>query len=253
MKTNSKKINGRSVRCWMLLLAALVMISGPSNTTAQILAPGSRIQMANSLPFEIGASFSDSSSAWNEPAPAIQSEFPVIGAEATCGCQQCGCQQQGCSTCSQCQRGGCRARGGKSCGRQRCPKCECEDCVLVAAPAEVTKVCFQTEQKLVCIPKVRLPWQQCCPPTRAKSRVVNTLKLHAYQCPTCSYTWTDKVPASQPASDPAIATPTQPLLGNPPSTSANGVAPEEKPERPSFEEAIPAPPSGLKVDPNLSK
>ena len=133
------------------------------------------------------------------PIPA-----PQCGCQAEaggdCGCQDCGCQDTviedcGCQECTDhsCRR--CRSRScgqrRKSCGRKKCP--ECENCSLEVKESEVEKTCFQTEQKVVCIPKVRLPWQKCCPPT-SRSRVVTVLKTHKYKCPSCSYQWSEKVP-----------------------------------------------------------
>jgi uncharacterized low-complexity protein len=34
-----------------------------------------------------------------------------------------------------------------------------------------------------------LPWQKCCPPSVSKTRLVNRLKKHTYECETCKYKW----------------------------------------------------------------
>jgi hypothetical protein len=51
------------------------------------------------------------------------------------------------------------------------------------------KTCFKIEQKLVCVPKVRLPWKKDCPPGISKTRTVTVLKKHSYECEQCGYKW----------------------------------------------------------------
>lgn len=110
------------------------------------------------------------------------SAVPVIQ-ECCCGSPACG------GGCALAQRGcGCRKCGAKKACR-KCPKCEEECCTLEVKKTEEERTCYKTEQKIVCIPKVRLPWQKCCPTETRKTRTVNTLKKHKYKCPSCEYTW----------------------------------------------------------------
>ncbi len=84
----------------------------------------------------------------------------------------------------------CRAcRGGKrkKCFR-KCPKCNADVCVLKCKNAKVTKLCFDVDQKVVCIPRVTFPWQKCCNPC-SKTRTVSVLGVKEYECCECKYTW----------------------------------------------------------------
>ncbi len=125
------------------------------------------------------------------------------GYDTTCGCECADCQNHGCAG-NTCRTGRCRNRG-RLLNRQQCPECQCDECFLVVAPAEVWNTCFKTEQKVVCIPRVRLPWQRDCPPTTsARSRVVTVLKAYTFKCPGCSYQWTDRIPEPAAANPPMI-------------------------------------------------
>ena len=68
---------------------------------------------------------------------------------------------------------------------------------------EEEKKCFKTEQKIVCIPPVRFPWEECCPPGRTnKTRTVNVLKVHKYKCKACGYKWKlDELPEPESPSE----------------------------------------------------
>ncbi len=174
--------------------------------------------------------------------------------DTTCGCECADCQNHDCEG-NTCQTGRCRNRG-RLLNRQQCPQCECDECFLVVAPAEVWNSCFKTEQKVVCIPKVRLPWQRDCPPTTsARSRVVTVLKVHTFQCPGCSYQWTDRIPepvaanipmvADAPAEVPIIAQIGQRLArvdtdsGSRPSLRSILFSDESLPSQPGFENSLP--------------
>lgn len=93
------------------------------------------------------------------------------------------------------------------CGRGCCPKCK-TPCVLKVEEGTEEKHCWNIEKKTVCIPRVRFSWQwpfqkkkcsdcsascsdqNCCtPPKLGRSRVVNTLVKHTYECPVCKYSW----------------------------------------------------------------
>ena len=83
------------------------------------------------------------------------------------------------------------------------------------------------EQKLICVPKVSLPWRRCekrcgcgcagnCRHRCAKTKVIKVLKVKEYECDTCKYTWKVYEPetpdaatqgAEQPALEPESETP----------------------------------------------
>ncbi len=122
-------------------------------------------------------------------------------ASQSCGCPSGSCQQCQPTTCTGCATGcsSCRSirpRRGNGLSRMRTRPCpECDSCVLSLDEVEVKKTCFKTEQKEICIPKVRLPWQKCCPPGTSKSIVVTVLKKHSYKCKKCSYKWSVNEPS----------------------------------------------------------
>lgn len=70
-----------------------------------------------------------------------------------------------------------------------CKPQDCDHCRLKVKKVKETKKCFEIEQKEVCVPPVRFPWEKCCPPTRSKFRTVNTLKTKKYECDVCEYKW----------------------------------------------------------------
>ena len=127
-----------------------------------------------------------------------------------------GCQAEGCLT-GDCQSGTCRKSGclrcrvpratrvprtprtprTKSC--RKCHKCLNDVCTLEVEKGKEKKTCYETEQKIVCIPKVRLPWQNCNPdnpaPTCSETRTVTVLKKKKYECDVCKYSWKVVEPA----------------------------------------------------------
>ena len=128
------------------------------------------------------------------------------------------CQQQHCDgSCSQvshgtqatnfgCRKGKCGCKKQRCRCKQKCPKCQNDFCQLERKVGKETKTCFKTEQKIVCIPTVRLPWQKC-QPTCSKTRVVNVLKKHKYECPKCEYKWSEYKPEiQQPQENPESQT-----------------------------------------------
>ena len=108
-----------------------------------------------------------------EMLPEVSYSTPTT---AACGCGKIGC---GCK----------RARKGRLTRTRSCPQCDCEFCELKVSKTKDKKKCFEVKQKEVCIPPVRLPWKRCCPPTKAKVRVVNVLSSKSYECPACKYEW----------------------------------------------------------------
>ena len=101
-----------------------------------------------------------------------------------CGCQDC-CQGNG------------RCRGCRSCGIRhriksrvnRCPRCSCEVCELKVDEGKKKKTCYKVEEKVVCVPRVRLPWQKCNSSNCSPTIRVRVLKKHTYECPECQYEW----------------------------------------------------------------
>ena len=152
----------------------------------------------------------------------ISPSFSGIAAAAVgdCGCG-CATETAPCQSCVEHSTSGCetcveaapctkkRGCGCQRCKRPRkkisCPSCavECDTCTLKLDHYEEEKKCFKTEQKIVCIPPVRFPWEECCPPGRTnKTRTVNVLKVHKYKCKACGYKWKlDELPEPESPSE----------------------------------------------------
>ena len=93
-----------------------------------------------------------------------------------------------------------------------CPSCR-HTCNLEAELVDAEKICFETEEKVICIPRVVFPWQKnkraCCGCTEqpcsncthngAKTRKICVLKVKTYTCPECEYTWSPKEKECIPA------------------------------------------------------
>ena len=166
---------------------------------------------------------------------------------ADCGCDSFICQSDNCQTCQSCSKGQCGKRCG-SCGKLRrskkCPQCECDFCLLELDHGTEERTCFKTEQKLVCVPPVRMPWMKCCPPGTSKTKTVKVLKKHIYECPTCSYKWTVQEPAVAATT---TTTRSEPIEAQPAGTDGSeseSAEPEANPEkatppRPPFENETP--------------
>ena len=165
-----------------------------------------------------------------------------------CGCQSSCCQSGPCQTCS---TGKCDKRCG-SCGKRRrtrkCPQCECDFCLLELEHGKEEKTCFKTEQKLICVPPVRMPWMKDCPPGISKTKTITVLKKHKYECPSCSYKWTVQEPmvAESQSVEPATSEPTEaeaePAEGEasePSATDPQSIPEPPTPPRPPFEEQPP--------------
>ena len=82
----------------------------------------------------------------------------------------------------------------QGCGTVPCQKCEDDTCRLELDHTPKKKTCFKTEQVSICIPPVRFPWQKCCPPGTSKTKLVNKLKVHQFECPNCDYKWKLNLP-----------------------------------------------------------
>lgn len=164
----------------------------------------------------------------------------AVAATGGCGCSSEVAPCDACVTETACtkERGcGCN-RCRKPRAKVNCPSCavECDTCSLKLDHYEQEKKCFKTEQKTVCIPPVRFPWEECCPPGRTnKTRAINVLKVHKYKCKACGYKWElDELPEPAKPAEPAEQTATD--------TAANASTPAQ----PQFESPSDAPPS---VDP----
>ena len=217
-------------------------------------------------------------------AAAISPSLSALANAATgeCGCggatdaSECGCgaseviEHDSIMYSTRCtQKAGCRC---KRCRKPRkkkinCPSCavECDTCTLELDHYEEEKTCFKTEQKIICIPPVRFPWEECCPPGRTnKTRAINVLKVHKYKCKACGYKWKlDDLPEPENPEKPSeSAAPAKPKVPAPPSMqsqspasvdpvvapveSQNLLAPPAEAPRPAFE--APAIPDGKAFD-----
>jgi hypothetical protein len=201
-----------------------------------------------------------------------QTISPSIFRNAVAATEGCGCNAEP-SACDSCEAVECDActeghtctkRTGckhKRCQKPRkkinCPSCavECDTCTLELDHYEEEKTCFKTEQKIVCIPPVRYPWEKCCPPGRtSKTRAVTLLKVHKYKCKACGYKWkldplpepcgdkdpetdgTPEAPESKSTTEPEGSV--DPVVA--PVTDQNLLSPTEAPQ-PEFEPEIDVP------------
>lgn len=123
----------------------------------------------------------------------------------------CGCEND-------CQ-GSCRLNlvrrhiGRKAC----CPSCN-EFCELKTEVTKEKQTCYKVEEKTICIPAVRLPWQKCAPPQHSETRKINVLKKESYECPKCKYSW--EVVKPEVAEPQMINEPAAPAIEPPGSVSA---------------------------------
>jgi hypothetical protein len=71
-----------------------------------------------------------------------------------------------------------------------CPKCQ-HHCTLVIEKVKEKRVCYDVECEPICIPKPKLPWEDCCaPPQCARTRLVHVLVEKEYECERCGCKWT---------------------------------------------------------------
>ncbi len=103
----------------------------------------------------------------------------------------------GCENCVQAQTRGTPCDCG-TCEKQ-CPHCDGYQCVLETREIAVEKSSYQAKQEIVCLPKVRFPWQQDRPPICSKSRTVNRLEKRTFECRQCSYVWKVTEPVCESA------------------------------------------------------
>ena len=128
----------------------------------------------------------------------------------------------------------CCPKPRRSCCR-KCPKCQTDVCVLEAECVDEERKCFEVEQKLICIPKVSLPWRKCekpccggcaanCRHQCAKTKAVKVLKTKTYECKVCQYSWKVCEPEIINEPTPSESAPSQD-------------APGEAPEQPQYEDS----------------
>ena len=125
-----------------------------------------------------------------------------------CDCGNSSCQG-GCSLLARHKaKRACRSCDN-NCGCVQCPSCEDQICRLELDQSKVKKTCFKVEQKPICIPPVRFPWQRDCPPGISKTKLVKVLSKHTYECPNCTYKWVlqecepPQVPSTTPLRTPS--------------------------------------------------
>ncbi len=71
-----------------------------------------------------------------------------------------------------------------------CPNCH-HLCKLEVEQVKEERVCYDVECEAVCLPRVKLPWEDpCTPPKCAKTRLVHVLVEKDYECEKCHYKWT---------------------------------------------------------------
>ena len=133
-----------------------------------------------------------------QPAFETTSEIVGSGYAVSPAVQSCDCNQGSCSKCRTVRERpacGCRRRGCQGgCGvapvaTQKFQSCEGDFCKLSIKKGKEKKKCFKTEQETICIPAVRLPWQDCCPPSKSRTRLVTRLKTDKQEVDSCSYKW----------------------------------------------------------------
>lgn len=91
-----------------------------------------------------------------------------------------------------------KGKGHELCrSRAFCPHCG-EACYPTVSKDKETKTCWNVETKTICIPKVRFPWEKDCgkdgkdgcpTPKCGRTKNVNVLMKHEYECSTCKYSW----------------------------------------------------------------
>ena len=66
----------------------------------------------------------------------------------------------------------------------------CDGCTLEVKAVTEKKTCFKVEEKVICVPAVRMPWHKCDPPKTSKTKTIRVLKKETYERPSSSYEWT---------------------------------------------------------------
>jgi hypothetical protein len=88
---------------------------------------------------------------------------------------------------------------GKGGHRAFCPHCG-DACYPTVTKGKETKSCWNVDNVPICIPKVRFPWEKSCcdkgcgkdgcvPPKCGRTKHVNVLMKHEYECSKCEYSW----------------------------------------------------------------
>ena len=211
----------------LVVTVALAMITSASNAQSgsKTTVPQAVAQDATSYV----AGDTDSSMVVSEvimPArPAYEMGPEIMSSEVIgSGCcmpapviQPCDCSKDSCVRCRRkrqrpacrCKRLGCQ--GDCQVAVERAPmfqECEGDFCKLSVKRGKEKETCFKTEQVPVCIPAVRLPWQECCPPSKSRTRLVTKLKTEKIEVESCSYKWSVEEAnncGAEPASEAAPA------------------------------------------------
>ena len=121
---------------------------------------------------------------------------------------------------------------------RKCPKCQNDVCVLDAQCVKEKRTCYEVEQKLICVPKVSLPWRKCekpcggdcasnCRHRCGKTKTVKVLQKKTYECNVCKYSWRVNEPNDPQSSDERV---TQPPVEEPGSQMP-------RPEQPQFDDS----------------
>ncbi len=78
----------------------------------------------------------------------------------------------------------------------RCSQCDEERCELCVVKAMETRYCYDVDHKTICVPKVKLPWQNCCEQPTAETKQIKVLNHKHIKNPICICKW--KVVAPEP-------------------------------------------------------
>lgn len=93
-------------------------------------------------------------------------------------------------------------------------KCGCEVCLLETKTIKEKKTCFKVEEKVICVPAIRMPWHKCNPPTTSKTKTIKVLKKESYESPASSYKWSvAKAGETEPTAT-KTATDNKPMVAN---------------------------------------
>ena len=226
----SQKSKLLCVFCFALTFAFVTQVDAPrleaQSGTRSIVVPGAPVAPATQS--VLGSDAVVSSEYLPMEYEVIPSSFPTQPA-ASCGCGKKSCLgKRGCKGCALLKK-------------KSCPQCDCDFCELKVSKTKDKKKCFEVEQKEVCIPAVRLPWQKNCPPKRSKVRVINVLKSKTYECPGCKYEWKvyePEVPKS----------PSESSSASPSGSSSKPAANSAVDEASKVEEVDPVDPSAPKMN-----
>lgn len=148
-------------------------------------------------------------------------------------------------------------KGGHGKGGLRrvfCPHCG-DACYPTVTKGTETKYCWNVDTKAICIPKVRFPWEaKCCnkgcgkdgcvTPKCGRTKEVNVLVKHEYECSVCKYSWDPNSFKNGQGDNKYKAGPTPaddgPSVASPPTIEARWQIPRQAPMPARFEPPVPA-------------